>query len=80
MLNSSSARQSPNPTSPNKEALPGNDEIPVKLYEIASLLDAGIDKTTINTCLSLCDNGLSPQAIAKTIALLQDEATSHPSR
>ncbi|KAK7205327.1 hypothetical protein BZA70DRAFT_153024 [Myxozyma melibiosi] len=57
-----------------------DDDILDKLYEVALLLDAGIDKQTIATCIKLCDSGMSPEALAKMISGLKDEATSHPER
>jgi mitotic-spindle organizing protein 1 len=34
------------------------------LYEISSLLNTGLDKHTLSLCVSLCENGVNPEALA----------------
>jgi len=34
------------------------------LYEISSILNTGLDKHTLSLCVSLCENGVNPEALA----------------
>ena len=34
------------------------------LHEISSILNTGLDKHTLSLCVSLCENGVNPEALA----------------
>lgn len=44
------------------------------LFEISTLLNAGLNKETVSAILGLCELGVSPEAIAKAVQDLRDEA------
>jgi hypothetical protein len=37
---------------------------PLVLHEISSILNTGLDKQTLSLCVSLCENGVNPEALA----------------
>lgn len=46
---------------------------PAALHEIATLLDTGLDRETISTIVSLCENGVNPEALAAVIKEMRRE-------
>lgn len=34
------------------------------LHEISTLLNTGLDRQTLSLCVSLCENGVNPEALA----------------
>ncbi|KAJ3102178.1 hypothetical protein HDU97_000739 [Phlyctochytrium planicorne] len=44
------------------------------LFEISLLLNTGLDKDTLATCLSLCEQGVNPEALAAVVKELKREA------
>jgi len=45
-------------------------------FEISKLLDCGLDKESLAVLMSLCENGVSPEALATVIQELRREATT----
>ncbi|ODQ54266.1 hypothetical protein SAICODRAFT_29770 [Saitoella complicata NRRL Y-17804] len=43
------------------------------LNEISLLLNTGLDKNTLSLCVSLCENGVNPEALAAVIRELRSE-------
>ncbi|BFZ59833.1 hypothetical protein YB2330_000854 [Saitoella coloradoensis] len=43
------------------------------LNEISLLLNTGLDKNTLSLCVSLCENGVNPEALAAVIRELRGE-------
>ncbi|KAI8841236.1 mitotic-spindle organizing gamma-tubulin ring associated-domain-containing protein, partial [Chytridium lagenaria] len=43
-------------------------------YEISLLLNTGLDKDALATCISLCEMGVNPEALAAVIKELKREA------
>ncbi|KAK9464671.1 mitotic-spindle organizing gamma-tubulin ring associated-domain-containing protein [Lipomyces arxii] len=46
------------------------------LYKISLLLDAGLSKEALQTCVKLLENGINPEALAVAVRRLQDTSTS----
>lgn len=46
------------------------------LYEISQLLNTGLDRTTLSLLVSLCENGVNPEALASVVKELKREAAS----
>ncbi|KAK9471551.1 putative mitotic-spindle organizing protein 1 [Dipodascopsis tothii] len=46
------------------------------LYEISLLLNTGLDKNTLSLCVSLCENGANPEALATVIKELRRDPRS----
>ena len=45
-------------------------------FEISKLLDCGLDKESLAILVSLCENGVSPEALATVMQELRREATT----
>ena len=45
-------------------------------FEISKLLDCGLDKESLAILVSLCENGVSPEALATVVQELRREATT----
>jgi len=43
-------------------------------FEISKLLDCGLDKESLAILVSLCENGVSPEALATVVQELRREA------
>ncbi|KAI8336464.1 mitotic-spindle organizing gamma-tubulin ring associated-domain-containing protein [Blakeslea trispora] len=43
------------------------------LTEMASLLNTGLDRETVSLCVSLCERGVNPEALAAVIKELRDQ-------
>ncbi|KAG2174048.1 hypothetical protein INT44_000162, partial [Umbelopsis vinacea] len=43
------------------------------LFEISNILNTGLSKQALSTCVSLCENGANPEALAAVIKDLQGE-------
>ncbi|KTW29718.1 mitotic-spindle organizing protein 1 [Pneumocystis carinii B80] len=41
------------------------------LYEISVILNTGLDKNCLSLCVSLCENGVNPEALANVIKELR---------
>ncbi|KAI8344591.1 mitotic-spindle organizing protein 1 [Chlamydoabsidia padenii] len=46
------------------------------LYEMSSILDTKLDKDTLALCISLCEKGVNPEALAEVLKNLQKENAS----
>ncbi|KAI9206039.1 mitotic-spindle organizing gamma-tubulin ring associated-domain-containing protein [Polychytrium aggregatum] len=46
------------------------------LYEISQLLNTGLDRKSLGLCLSLCESGVNPEALAAVIKDLRREGAS----
>ncbi|KAJ3091864.1 hypothetical protein HK102_013039 [Quaeritorhiza haematococci] len=44
------------------------------LHELSVLLNTGLDRETLSICVSLCENGVNPEALAQVIKELKREA------
>jgi len=44
------------------------------LYEISQILNCGIDRSTLSILVSLCENGVNPEALALVIKELRRES------
>jgi len=44
------------------------------VYEIAQILDVGLDKRTLSILIALCEHGVNPEALAAAVKQLQREA------
>ncbi|KAH8555892.1 mitotic-spindle organizing gamma-tubulin ring associated-domain-containing protein [Umbelopsis sp. PMI_123] len=49
------------------------------LFEISNILGTGLSKQALSICVSLCENGANPEALAAVIKDLQGEA-KHPNK
>lgn len=47
---------------------------PRAVYEIAQILDVGLDKRTLSILIALCEHGVNPEALAAAVKELQREA------
>mmetsp|Transcript_6498 Transcript_6498/g.13317 ORF Transcript_6498/g.13317 Transcript_6498/m.13317 type:complete len:84 (+) Transcript_6498:31-282(+) len=45
------------------------------LFEMSTLLNTGLNKETVSAILGLCELGVNPEAIAKAVQELRDEAS-----
>jgi mitotic-spindle organizing protein 1 len=45
-------------------------------FEISKLLDCGLDKESLAILVSLCENGVNPEALATVVQELRREATT----
>ncbi|CAE6461511.1 unnamed protein product [Rhizoctonia solani] len=45
------------------------------LYDISQLLNTGLDRETLATCVSMIESGVNPEALATVIKELRREAT-----
>ncbi len=45
------------------------------LYDIANILDTGLDRETLSILVGLCETGVNPEALAAVVKELQREAT-----
>ncbi|KAI9334352.1 mitotic-spindle organizing gamma-tubulin ring associated-domain-containing protein, partial [Zopfochytrium polystomum] len=43
------------------------------LYEMALLLNTGLDRETLSICVSLCEQGVNPEALAAAVKELKRE-------
>mmetsp|Transcript_16283 Transcript_16283/g.19032 ORF Transcript_16283/g.19032 Transcript_16283/m.19032 type:complete len:86 (-) Transcript_16283:8-265(-) len=58
------------------------DSLPVReaqqtmdvLFELSQLLNTGLDKTTLSILVSLCENGVNPEALAMVVKELKRES------
>ncbi|KAG5439446.1 hypothetical protein PCANB_002020 [Pneumocystis canis] len=41
------------------------------LYEISLILNTGLDKNSLSLCVSLCENGVSPDSLTNVIKELR---------
>ncbi|KAJ1565590.1 hypothetical protein HK096_001660 [Nowakowskiella sp. JEL0078] len=46
------------------------------LHEISTILDCGLDRETLSTCLALTENGVNPEALAAVVKELKREASN----
>lgn len=46
------------------------------LYEMAQLLNTGLDRTSLSILVSLCENGVNPEALAAVVRELKREAAA----
>ncbi|KAJ3412939.1 hypothetical protein HDV05_008727 [Chytridiales sp. JEL 0842] len=44
------------------------------LHEISLLMNTGLDKESLSICISLCEQGVNPEALAAVIKELKREA------
>ncbi|CAG8630428.1 21345_t:CDS:2 [Gigaspora margarita] len=47
------------------------------LHEISTILNTGLDRDTLSLCLSLCENGVNPEALAAVIKELRRESAKN---
>ncbi|KAJ3352242.1 hypothetical protein GGF32_003847 [Allomyces javanicus] len=52
---------------------PTNHDAMDALFEIAGLLNTGLDRQTLSICLALCEAGVNPEALAAVIKELRAE-------
>mmetsp|Transcript_9574 Transcript_9574/g.10906 ORF Transcript_9574/g.10906 Transcript_9574/m.10906 type:complete len:86 (-) Transcript_9574:769-1026(-) len=58
------------------------DSLPVReaqqtmdvLFELSQLLNTGLDKATLSILVSLCENGVNPEALAMVVKELKRES------
>ena len=48
----------------------------IVLYEISLLLNCGLDRQTLSILVSLCENGVNPEALANVVKELKQEAAA----
>ncbi|KAK3838767.1 MAG: mitotic-spindle organizing gamma-tubulin ring associated-domain-containing protein [Linnemannia elongata] len=46
------------------------------LTEMSSILNTGLDRVTLSVCVSLCESGVNPEALAAVIKELRRESAS----
>jgi mitotic-spindle organizing protein 1 len=46
------------------------------LYEISQILNTGLDRTSLSILVSLCENGVNPEALAAVVKELRREAAA----
>ena len=46
------------------------------LFEMSQILNCGLDKQTLSILVSLCDNGVNPEALAAIMKELKKEASA----
>lgn len=46
------------------------------LHEISQILNTGLDKSTLSILVSLCENGVNPEALAAVVRELKREAAA----
>ncbi|CAG9334320.1 unnamed protein product [Blepharisma stoltei] len=46
------------------------------LHEISQILNTGLDKSTLSILVSLCENGVNPEALAAVVKELKREAAA----
>ncbi|CAO3646586.1 unnamed protein product [Cunninghamella blakesleeana] len=46
------------------------------LYEISTILNTKLDRDTLALCISLCEKGVNPEALAAVIKDLQKQAST----
>ncbi|KAI9307517.1 mitotic-spindle organizing protein 1 [Cunninghamella echinulata] len=46
------------------------------LHEISTILNTKLDKDTLALCISLCEKGVNPEALAAVIKDLQKQAST----
>lgn len=46
------------------------------LYEISQILNTGLDRTSLSLLVSLCENGVNPEALAAVVKELRREAAA----
>ncbi|TPX64628.1 hypothetical protein SpCBS45565_g05762 [Spizellomyces sp. 'palustris'] len=44
------------------------------LHEISRILNTGLDRETLSLCVSLCESGVNPEALAAVIKELKRES------
>jgi len=44
------------------------------LFEISQLLNTGLDRETLSVCISLCEAGVNPEALAAVVKELRRES------
>ncbi|CAG8450824.1 8090_t:CDS:2 [Ambispora leptoticha] len=47
------------------------------LHEIATILNANVDRETISLCVQLCEEGVNPEALAAVVKELRRESYSN---
>ena len=57
-----------------KETLESRVSVIIVLYEISQLLNCGIDQNVLSILISLCENGVNPEALAVVVKELKSEA------
>ncbi|KAJ3159935.1 hypothetical protein HDU86_001199 [Geranomyces michiganensis] len=50
------------------------------LHEISLILNTGLDRETLALCVSLCESGVNPEALAVVIRELRNEANALQAR
>lgn len=60
----------------NSEALEESKETLEVLYEISQLLNTGLDRTSLGLLVSLCENGVNPEALSAVVKELKRESAS----
>ena len=46
------------------------------LYEMSQILNTGLDRTSLSILVSLCENGVNPEALAAVVRELKREAAA----
>ncbi len=46
------------------------------LYEISQILNCGLDRETLSLLVSLCENGVNPEALAAVVKELRKESAN----
>ena len=60
----SSAQQTLDSKLPYSDTLSSHSHDTTVLYEISQLLNTGLDKATLATCVGMVENGVNPEALA----------------
>lgn len=47
------------------------------LHEMATILNTGLDRDAVALCISLCERGANPEALATVIKDLQERQAAH---
>ena len=50
--------------------------VSIALYEISKILDTGMDRETLSICVSLCEAGVNPEALATVVRELKREGAA----
>ncbi|KAJ3133157.1 hypothetical protein HK101_004490 [Irineochytrium annulatum] len=50
------------------------------LHQMSQLLDVGLDKETLALCVSLCEQGVNPEAVSAVVKELKREAAGIQAR
>ncbi|GAB5353076.1 hypothetical protein AAMO2058_000007100 [Amorphochlora amoebiformis] len=54
----------------------GEAEMFEVIYEISKVLNCGLDRQTLSILVSLCENGVNPEALAAVITELRRETAA----